>query len=147
MGRPFDHVLRLPGAQLEDLALAIAAEFAPVDFAAAHERLDWLAAAVGAVARLPALERAERQLAAARSAADQVAERLTAARCALADQVAGDVRDALADTRSTFAIVVTSNRSPRLSRPDLRYADDDGAKYYELFRMLAPESKALHSIL
>lgn len=43
MGRPFDHVLRLPGAQLEDLALAIAAEFATVDFAAAHERLDWLA--------------------------------------------------------------------------------------------------------
>lgn len=41
---------------------------------------------------------------------------------------------------STFALIVTNNRSPRLSRADLRYADDDGAKYYELFRMFAPES-------
>jgi len=49
-------------------------------------------------------------------------------------------RDAFADTRTTFAVIVTSNRSPRLSRPDLHYADDDGAKYYELFRMLAPEA-------
>jgi hypothetical protein len=41
---------------------------------------------------------------------------------------------------STFALIVTNNRSTRLSRPDLRYADDDGAKYHEMFRMLAPES-------
>lgn len=41
--------------------------------------------------------------------------------------------------RVTFALVVTNNKSLTLSRPDLRYADDDGAKYYELFRMLAPE--------
>ncbi|NVL83630.1 hypothetical protein, partial [Escherichia coli] len=27
-----------------------------------------------------------------------------------------------------------------LARPDLRYADDDGAKYYETFRMIAPGS-------
>ena len=40
MARPFDHVLRLPGAQPEDVALAIAAEFEQVDPAAAHERLD-----------------------------------------------------------------------------------------------------------
>ena len=31
MARPFDHVLRLPGAQPEDVALAIAAEFEQVD--------------------------------------------------------------------------------------------------------------------
>ncbi|HVH45494.1 MAG TPA: EF-hand domain-containing protein [Labilithrix sp.] len=43
-------------------------------------------------------------------------------------------------TRTAFALVVTNNRSARLSRPDLRYADDDGAKYYEAFRMFAPES-------
>ena len=46
-----------------------------------------------------------------------------------------------AQTKPTaFALVVTSNRSARLSRPDLRYADDDGAKYYEMFRMVAPEA-------
>lgn len=39
----------------------------------------------------------------------------------------------------TFALVVTSNKSPRLARPDLRYADDDGAKYYAMFRTLAAE--------
>ena len=50
-------------------------------------------------------------------------------------------RRAQAQTKATaYALIVTSNRSARLSRPDLRYADDDGAKYYEMFRMLAPES-------
>jgi len=43
-------------------------------------------------------------------------------------------------TATSFALIVTSNRSARLSRPDLRYADDDGAKYYEMFRMVAPEA-------
>lgn len=38
-----------------------------------------------------------------------------------------------------LALVVTSNKSSRLARPDLRYADDDGAKYRELFRMFAPD--------
>jgi hypothetical protein len=46
---------------------------------------------------------------------------------------------AAAPAREVFAIVVTSNRSSALGRPELRYADDDGAKYYELFSMLAPE--------
>jgi len=41
---------------------------------------------------------------------------------------------------TAFALIVTSNRSARLARPDLRYADDDGAKYYEMFRMIAPEA-------
>jgi hypothetical protein len=38
-----------------------------------------------------------------------------------------------------FALVVTNNRSAELGRPDLRYADDDGARYYETFRMVMPE--------
>ena len=58
MASPFDHVLRLPGAQPEDLALAIASEFVPVDPAAAHERLDELALSMPPIARLPAAERA-----------------------------------------------------------------------------------------
>ncbi len=44
-----------------------------------------------------------------------------------------------AERPAIFALVVTNNHSAALARPDLRYADDDGAKYYELFRMLAPE--------
>lgn len=50
---------------------------------------------------------------------------------------------ARAEERSTFALVVTNNRSARLARPDLRYADDDGAKYFEMFRMLAPPSNVV----
>jgi len=42
--------------------------------------------------------------------------------------------------RSTFALVVTNNHSIELGRPDLHYADDDGVKYAEVFRMIAPES-------
>lgn len=41
---------------------------------------------------------------------------------------------------SVVALVVTSNRSQKLTRPDLHYADDDGARYYELFRTMAPAS-------
>jgi hypothetical protein len=37
-----------------------------------------------------------------------------------------------------FALIVTNNHSTQLGRPDLRYADDDGAKYFEVFSMLAP---------
>ena len=39
---------------------------------------------------------------------------------------------------AVFAIIVTNNRSTRLDRPDLQYADDDGARYYQLFRGVAP---------
>ena len=43
---------------------------------------------------------------------------------------------AVAETRSSasavFAVIVTNNRSTRLDRPDLQYADDDGARYYQL---------------
>ena len=40
---------------------------------------------------------------------------------------------------AVFAIVIGNNRSLELGRPDLRYADDDAAKYVELFRMVAAE--------
>ncbi len=38
--------------------------------------------------------------------------------------------------RSGYALIVTNNRSLDVSRPDLQYADDDGAKYAELFAQL-----------
>lgn len=41
--------------------------------------------------------------------------------------------------RTVFALVVTNNHGSELGRPDLHYADDDGVKYAELFRMIAPE--------
>jgi hypothetical protein len=37
-----------------------------------------------------------------------------------------------------FVLIVTNNRSLELGRPDLQYADDDAAKYHELFRTIAP---------
>jgi hypothetical protein len=42
-----------------------------------------------------------------------------------------------------LALVVTNNRSTRLERPDLRYADDDGARYHRMFRGLARASGLL----
>lgn len=44
--------------------------------------------------------------------------------------------------KATFALVVTHNGGAGVGRPDLHYADDDGAKYYEVFRTLAPEDGA-----
>jgi hypothetical protein len=44
---------------------------------------------------------------------------------------------AQAEETRTFALVVTNNRSSSLSMPDLQYADDDGARYYRLFRSVA----------
>jgi len=38
---------------------------------------------------------------------------------------------------AVFALVVTNNRSSSLGRPDLQYADDDGAHYYRLFHSVA----------
>lgn len=38
----------------------------------------------------------------------------------------------------TFVLIVTNNRSSELGRPALSYADDDGAKYYEVYRAVAP---------
>ena len=42
-----------------------------------------------------------------------------------------------------LALIVTNNHSLGLARPDLRYADDDGAKYHALFRMMTEEANAL----
>lgn len=41
---------------------------------------------------------------------------------------------------TAYALVVTNNHAGALGRPDLQYADDDGARYYELFVTLAPSS-------
>ena len=38
-----------------------------------------------------------------------------------------------------FALIVTNNKSVGLAQPDLQYADDDGARYYQLFRSIASE--------
>lgn len=42
--------------------------------------------------------------------------------------------------RAIFALVVTSNKSQKLARPDLHYADDDGARYHSLFSNLSPHA-------
>src|SRR5688572_11362495 len=53
-------------------------------------------------------------------------------------------RPARADVATkTFALIVTNNRSASLSMPELQYADDDGARYYRLFRSLAGEREAI----
>lgn len=49
--------------------------------------------------------------------------------------------------RAVFALVVTSNRTVDKDRPDLRYADDDGVKYGELFRMLDGSDVVVHTEL
>jgi hypothetical protein len=36
-----------------------------------------------------------------------------------------------------FALIVANNRSVNVAQPDLQYADDDGARYYRLFRSVA----------
>ena len=48
------------------------------------------------------------------------------------------VAQARPSASAVFAVIVTNNRSTRLDRPDLQYADDDGARYYQLFRGVAP---------
>lgn len=42
-----------------------------------------------------------------------------------------------AQPSTTLVLVVASNRGPALDRPPLQYADDDGAKYHEVFASLA----------
>jgi hypothetical protein len=58
LSRPFDQILRTPGVELEDLALAIAGEFGEVDARAAHARLDAIAADMPPVAGLAPVDRA-----------------------------------------------------------------------------------------
>ena len=49
-------------------------------------------------------------------------------------------RVCLASHDAVFALIITNNRSYSNARPDLQYADDDGARYYSFFRMVATES-------
>src|SRR5205823_1070573 len=51
---------------------------------------------------------------------------------------AGLAQSAAHAESETFALIVTNNRSASLERPDLNYADDDGARYHALFRAVAP---------
>jgi hypothetical protein len=62
---------------------------------------------------------------------------LAAIALALATAVAAPARAQGSAPPLVVALVVTNNRSAELGRPELQYADDDGAKYYEVFRMLA----------
>jgi hypothetical protein len=51
---------------------------------------------------------------------------------------------AIASAKSTtLVLVVASNRGPALDRPPLQYADDDGAKYREVFATLAGEDNTV----
>ena len=47
--------------------------------------------------------------------------------------------------KATFAVVVGNNRSLGARRPDLHYADDDAARYFELLQMMAPGNVSLLS--
>jgi hypothetical protein len=44
---------------------------------------------------------------------------------------------------TTLVLVVASNRGTTLDRPPLQYADDDGAKYHEVFASLAGEANTV----
>ena len=44
---------------------------------------------------------------------------------------------------TTLVLVVASNRGPALDRPPLHYADDDGAKYHQVFASLAGEANTM----
>lgn len=50
-----------------------------------------------------------------------------------------------AATTEKLVLIVTNNASSQLARPSLKYADDDGAKYFELFRALHGEAPTLIS--
>ncbi|MFZ5890864.1 MAG: hypothetical protein ACOY0T_07430 [Myxococcota bacterium] len=64
------------------------------------------------------------------------------AREALAADEAGapaaPVTTAAANEPLRFAVVVGNNKSLGRRRPELRYADDDAARYYEIFQTIAP---------
>jgi hypothetical protein len=46
----------------------------------------------------------------------------------------------IARAERTIALIVTSNRGATLDRPELQYADDDGAKYHATFRTIAADA-------
>ena len=57
--------------------------------------------------------------------------------------LAPGVSRAAAPERAVFALIVGVNRSVDADLPRLRYADDDAARYFELFRMLGAKSYLL----
>jgi hypothetical protein len=52
--------------------------------------------------------------------------------------VAPSIRAEPAQPPVTFAVVIGNNRSLGARRPDLHYADDDAARYFELLQTMAP---------
>jgi hypothetical protein len=48
-----------------------------------------------------------------------------------------------AKPRLTFAVVIGNNKSLGRRRPDLHYADDDAARYFEILQTLAPDRVSL----
>jgi hypothetical protein len=50
----------------------------------------------------------------------------------------GEARAEIAPSRVTFAVVVGNNKSLGKRRPELRYADDDAARYFEILQTLGP---------
>jgi|HubBroStandDraft_6_1064221.scaffolds.fasta_scaffold158916_1 hypothetical protein len=62
---------------------------------------------------------------------------LAATACTLALLPGSARADPPAPSPLVLALIVTNNHSAELGRPELQYADDDGAKYYEVFRMVS----------
>ena len=58
--------------------------------------------------------------------------------------VASAAQTAAADAPArSFALVITNNRSTDGAQPDLQYADDDGARYYQVFRAISESSEVV----
>ena len=55
----------------------------------------------------------------------------------------GFARAASAKPIATFAVVIGNNRSLGARRPNLHYADDDAARYFELLQTMAPGNVSL----
>ncbi|MFO0728912.1 MAG: caspase family protein [Myxococcota bacterium] len=62
---------------------------------------------------------------------------LTALLCVAATPPAGS------ETTKTYAVIVASNTAPDSSLTPLRYADDDGARFYELFATVSDDVQLL----
>lgn len=54
--------------------------------------------------------------------------------------------EAAAETHA-YAVIIATNASSDGSLAPLRYADDDGVRYFELMSLIAPGRAALHSVL
>ncbi len=65
------------------------------------------------------------------------------ARAEAAAEPSAPPANASSKPRVTFAVVVGNNKSLGRRRPDLHYADDDAARYFEILQTLAPERVTL----